>query len=244
MTLIGGLLLALAVSLLAGLLYWLLVSTEGVFLGRRLVVWLYDITAHKYDAIKQYNREDEHFAVARPLLEGLASPGAPRILDVAAGSGRLAASLLDGYAVAHSNPRGQNYSAQIAAVDASLPMLRLADDKPLLARAQRRGQLALIQALAGALPFADHSFDAVTCLEALEFFPSDVTALAEMVRVLRPGGLLMTSRRRGWEGRLFLHRYRSDADLEALLVDLGLRSVQTELWQINYDRVIARKPDQ
>lgn len=40
------------------------------------------------------------------------------------------------------------------------------------------------------LPFPDDSFDAVITSEVLEHIQNDVTALAEMVRVLRPGGRL------------------------------------------------------
>jgi ubiquinone/menaquinone biosynthesis C-methylase UbiE len=104
------------------------------------------------------------------------------------------------------------------------------------------GRVELVQQTAVPLPFADAVFTAVTCLEALEFFPSDEAALREMVRVLQPGGFLMTSRRAGSEGKAFLHRYRSPADLEALLHYLGLEQVEIQLWQLNYDLVTAVKP--
>jgi SAM-dependent methyltransferase len=39
------------------------------------------------------------------------------------------------------------------------------------------------------LPFADGAFDAVVTSEVLEHIPDDVTAIAELVRVLRPGGV-------------------------------------------------------
>ena len=45
------------------------------------------------------------------------------------------------------------------------------------------------------LPFADGTFDVVTCLEAMEFMSRRDHCLHEMLRVLRPGGLLFISNR-------------------------------------------------
>src|SRR5207302_7665259 len=41
-----------------------------------------------------------------------------------------------------------------------------------------------------ALPFADATFDHVIAAEVMEHIPADTTALAELVRVLRPGGTI------------------------------------------------------
>lgn len=41
------------------------------------------------------------------------------------------------------------------------------------------------------LPFADGSFDVVTCSNSLHHYPHQAAAVREMVRVLRPGGRLM-----------------------------------------------------
>ena len=75
---------ALAVLLLlAGLgwlLHWLLIRTEGVFLGRRIVVWLYDLAAARYDAIKQYDPDTESAFVAWPLSRRLKHAPAPLVL--------------------------------------------------------------------------------------------------------------------------------------------------------------------
>jgi ubiquinone/menaquinone biosynthesis C-methylase UbiE len=42
-----------------------------------------------------------------------------------------------------------------------------------------------------ALPFANHSFDVVLATEVLEHIPRPELAVAEMVRVLRPGGSVL-----------------------------------------------------
>ena len=43
------------------------------------------------------------------------------------------------------------------------------------------------------LPFSDISFDLVVCSEVLEHIPDDGTAIGEIIRVLKPGGLLAVS---------------------------------------------------
>jgi Methylase involved in ubiquinone/menaquinone biosynthesis len=49
----------------------------------------------------------------------------------------------------------------------------------------------LLEGDAQALPFPDASFDTVVCTFSLCAIPDDRRALAEMTRVLRPGGLLL-----------------------------------------------------
>jgi SAM-dependent methyltransferase len=222
----------LAVLLLVGvslLLYWLLVVTEGVFLGRRVVVWLYDITADRYDGIKQFDPQAEQFFVTRPLLARLQRRPAPLVLDVATGTGRFPHFLLE----------EPTFNGRVIGLDAAARMLRIAGDK-LRPYGYR---VSLVQQTAADLPFPDVSFDAVSCLEALEFFPNDTAALREMSRVLRPGGVLMVTRRRGWEGKSFLGRYRTPLQFQDHLTELGLQSVELFPWQVEYDLVFAYKPE-
>lgn len=222
------LLILLGLLLLGLLLYWLLVITEGVYLGRRLVVWLYDLTADRYDNIKQYSQMTEEFFIIRPLLKLLASHPAPLILDVATGTGRVPYFLLE----------TPTFNGKVVGLDPSQKMLAAAR-----AKLQPYGhRAALVQQTANALPFATATFEAVTCLESLEFFPSDTVALEEMFRVLKPGGILLVTRRRGWEAKTFLGRYRSREQFEQHLLTLGLARVQTQPWQVQYDLVFARKP--
>jgi ubiquinone/menaquinone biosynthesis C-methylase UbiE len=220
-----ALLLAVALGLL---LYWLLVITEGVYLGRRLVVWMYDLTAHRYDGIKQFDPDTESFLVIRPLLIRLTDRPAPLVLDVATGTGRLPLFLLE----------EATFNGRVIGLDASARMLTYA-------RAKLEGyrhRASLVQQTAADLPFADNTFDAVTCLESLEFFPDDSATLQEMIRVLRPGGAILTTRRRGWEARTFIGRYRDRETFGTYLEALGFSGVESQLWQVEYDLVFAHKP--
>jgi ubiquinone/menaquinone biosynthesis C-methylase UbiE len=213
------------------ILYWLLVLTEGVFLGRRMVVWLYDLTAKRYDRIKQFDPGDEDLTIGRPLLQETKDRHASRILDVATGTGRVPIVMLS----------NSSFHGHIIGLDPAHKMLDQAQKKLIPLNNQNNGHAELVQQRAAPLPFKDGAFDMVTCLEALEFFPSEDAALDEMVRVLRPGGFLMTSRRIGWEGKLFLWRYRPADVMEKWLTERGLVDIQTHLWELNYDMVTARK---
>ena len=223
---LAGVLLLACTALL---LYWLLIITEGVYLGRRLVVWLYDVSASRYDSIKQFDRDSESFFVTRPLLARLASGPAPVVLDVATGTGRLPHFLLE----------EAIFNGRVIGLDPSARMLSYAQDK----LRSYRHRASLVQQTAADLPFNDDTFAAVTCLESLEFFPDDSIALREMFRVLQPGGTILTTRRRGWEGKAFIGRYRNRESFAAHLETLGFAGVETQPWQIEYDLVFARKPE-
>jgi ubiquinone/menaquinone biosynthesis C-methylase UbiE len=222
---LAGLLLLVITALL---LYWLLIITEGVYLGRRLVVWLYDLTASRYDRIKAFDPASESFFVTRPLLARMATNLPPIVLDVATGTGRLPYFLLE----------EATFNGRVIGLDPSASMLAYAASK----LRHYRHRASLVQQTAADLPFNDNTFAAVTCLESLEFFPDDSAALREMFRVLQPGGTLLTTRRRGWEARTFFGRYRNRASFAAHLEKLGFTAVETQIWQIEYDLVFAQKP--
>jgi hypothetical protein len=61
-----------------------------------------------------------------------------------------------------------------------------------------------------------------------------------MVRVLRPGGVLLTTNRVGWEAKLLPGKALSPRRLRSVLDALPLH-VEVRRWQVFYDQVWARK---
>lgn len=57
----------------------------------------------------------------------------------------------------------------------------------------RQPRVRFVRGDATRLPFADAAFDAVTMFDVIEHVPDDARALAEALRVLRPGGYLLLS---------------------------------------------------
>lgn len=214
------------VSGLMALLWWLLIATEGVYLGQRIVTLLYDLFAGRYDHIKQYDAVYEEYLLANPIMEQIHPQTDPLILDVATGTGRLPIALC-------AHPA---FDGMIIATDISRRML----DHAILKLADHRDRVHFVRSNAEYLPFPDDTFDIVTCLEALEFTASPADTLRECVRVLRPGGLLLiTNRLNTWmPGRL----WKTD-DVLALLDSYGVSMSQSEPWQVDYEKIWGVKDE-
>jgi ubiquinone/menaquinone biosynthesis C-methylase UbiE len=218
----------LVVLLLGVLVYWQLIIAEGAYLGRWVVTLLYDWSARMYDRIKQFQPRYEQWFLARPLAKALFSFPNPWILDVATGTARLGRALF----------REVSFRGRVAGLDLSRKMLEQA-----AAKTQKwSDRLPLLWQNASDLPFPDDTFEAVTCLEALEFMPDPETVLSEMVRVLRPGGILMTTNRIGRDAKWMPGRTYDAEACEAMLRNLGLEMVRIRPWQEDYDLVWAVKP--
>jgi len=214
-------------SMVALLLYWLFIIAEGTYLGARVVTLLYDWGARSYDRIKDLDAVEEAGRLAIPILDRIRGIAQPLVLDVATGTARLPLALL----------RQPDFRGHVVGLDLSARMLAQAQRKTVWLRER----FDLIRQRADNLPFRDATFDVVTCLEALEFMPDPRRVVAEMVRVLRPGGLLLISNRVGWEARFLPGRYCSRGRLEQLLAMQPLAEIHTEPWQVYYDLVWARK---
>lgn len=227
---IAGALVIIAFLALVALGYWQLVIAEGAYLGPRVVAWLYDRFAGRYEPTKCYDPVFESSALAQPVLRHLRQRNVrePAILDVATGTGRFARALL----------REPECAGRVVAVDASHRMLAIAKQKlePYGPRATAR--LGAAERLAD----PDDTYDIVGCLEALEFFSRPAVALREMIRVCKPGGLLVLSNRIGPDAWLLPGRAETTQAFCNRLRSLGLADVRAVSWLVDYDLVFAVKP--
>ncbi len=217
----------LALLVFAFLFWWLIIETEGVYLGKRVVIALYDLYASRYDRVKQFDEAADLMLISEPIMARSQPSSDPLVLDVATGTGRLPLILA----------RNGGFGGHVIGLDASRQMLKRAQRK--VADERFEPYITLMHHDASQLPFADGSFDVVTCLEALEFLPAPHGALKEICRVLRPGGLLLTSIRidRHW----LPNRAWSEAKMRRELEALGACDIHFAIWQEDYSQVWARK---
>jgi 2-polyprenyl-3-methyl-5-hydroxy-6-metoxy-1,4-benzoquinol methylase len=198
---------------------------EGVHLGPRFQSWFYDRWATRYDAGKRESQLHDDEMLAQPLLEELKDVPEPFVLDFATGTGRLSVALL-------SRP---DFNGRINAVDISQEMLKQAASK----LTDKLDQVEFVRHRTMPLPFPDAAFDVVCCLEVLELLPDAQAALNEMSRLLRPGGVLLTSRGTEESGRKA--KVKSAAEFTSMLQKGGFGNIQITKWWKLFDRVIAIK---
>jgi len=103
-----------------------------------------------------------------------AAPG-QRVLDVATGTGLVAAGLVE------------RYGCEVTGIDQSAAMLSRARAK-LAADPSLAGRVTLLEGEAERLPFADAEFDHLTFTYLLRYVDDPAATLAELARVVRPGG--------------------------------------------------------
>jgi demethylmenaquinone methyltransferase/2-methoxy-6-polyprenyl-1,4-benzoquinol methylase len=142
------------------------------------VAAMFDGIAERYDLLNDILSAGQvrlwRRAVARITGAGLGN----RVLDLAAGTGTSSLTFTA-------------TGADCVACDFSLGMLRAGHSRLAGHEQREAGRLGWVAGDALRLPFRDEAFDAVTISFGLRNVASAAAALAEMLRVTRPGGRLV-----------------------------------------------------
>ncbi|CAM3361417.1 demethylmenaquinone methyltransferase [Hydrogenibacillus schlegelii] len=146
---------------------------------RAFVYRVFESIAPAYDRMNTLLSFGAHKRWRRIMLEMMAVRPGSRALDVATGTGDLALALR----------RAVGAAGEVVGLDFSPAMLARAREK-----AARAGlaDIVWVEGDALALPFPDGRFDYATIGFALRNVPDLDRALAEMARVVRPGGLVVS----------------------------------------------------
>jgi len=144
-----------------------------------LVKGVFDSVATRYDLMNDLMSGGMHRLWKRYTIDQASVRSGQRVLDLAGGTGDLAKAFA----------RQVGSSGQVVLADINHAMLE--QGRRRLIDSGIAGNLSLTQANAEKLPFADRSFDRVTIAFGLRNVTNKDAALAEMYRVLKPGGKLL-----------------------------------------------------
>jgi ubiquinone/menaquinone biosynthesis C-methylase UbiE len=193
-----------------------IVITDGRYFGKRLVLWIYD----RFGAAMYGGRsEDARWQQLAGLLD---LQGDEQILDVGTAVANLPFTLT----------AQTNFQGHAVGLDWSPKML---------AAAQQRGLSRRVSFVRGdarrPLPFASHTFHLITCLETLETLPHPDQILGEIIRVLRPDGVLILSLYKGiltFTAALSLDWYEKQLAIHGF-------SPQVVEFRQNYDIIMGKR---
>lgn len=150
----------------------------------RLVRSVFDSVASKYDLMNDLMSGGVHRIWKSVFLDRLCPRPGESLIDVAGGTGDIAAGFLnraDALSAAKEKP-----PAKAVICDINFEMLKAGEDRPDMAAFGAR--LTRVTGDAEILPFPDKSFDAYTIAFGIRNVTDMDAALREAHRVLKPGG--------------------------------------------------------
>ncbi|WP_020410706.1 bifunctional demethylmenaquinone methyltransferase/2-methoxy-6-polyprenyl-1,4-benzoquinol methylase UbiE [Hahella ganghwensis] len=143
------------------------------------VAKVFDSVASKYDIMNDLMSLGIHRLWKRFTIDKSGVRTGHAVLDIAGGTGDLAKKFA----------RIVGPSGRVVLADINASMLEVGRDR--LTNEGFGGQVEFVQANAEALPFPDNTFDCITIAFGLRNVTNKDTALADMARVLKPGGRLL-----------------------------------------------------
>lgn len=158
------------------------------------------------------------------------------ILDCGCGGGANLRKLLQ------TRPHGRAVGIDYAAVSVE-------KTRALNRKAIAKGRCEVLRADVAKLPFADARFDCVTAFETVYFWPDFAQSLAEVRRVLKPGGLFLICNECGgerasdfkWTDKIPGMTVYTAAALTAALKQAGFGNIQVHKHQKGWICVTAEK---
>ena len=182
----------------------------------------FDRAASFYDASR---RTDDPDTVREVELVAAELVGRRRVLEVGVGTGAISLRLAE---------RGH----RVFAMDLSMPMLRR-----LVERGGGAARFPLVQADATRMPFGDGAFAAAVVRWVFHLIPNWPDALAEIARVLEPGGTLLANTGGAFQGPEAEIRERLGREVGRELRPVGLLWQDHESLDSAADRVGLRSRD-
>jgi demethylmenaquinone methyltransferase / 2-methoxy-6-polyprenyl-1,4-benzoquinol methylase len=137
---------------------------------------LFDGLPARYDRLAEVLSFGQNGRWRQAMVSAVAAASPSSVLDVATGPAGVALQL------------AARTGARVTGVDITAEMLRAGVAN--VARSPQAGRVNLLLAGAEHLPFPDDTFDALTFTYLLRYVSSPADTLKELVRVLRPGGVM------------------------------------------------------
>lgn len=141
------------------------------------VAQMFDTISGNYDGLNRVISFGIDGKWRKKVLKLVAAKNPQRILDIATGTGDLAILM------------AQTNATEITGADISEGMLEVGRKK--VTEKNLDGRIKLVYGDSENLPFADNHFDAITVAFGVRNFETLEKGLAEILRVLKPGGIFV-----------------------------------------------------
>jgi demethylmenaquinone methyltransferase / 2-methoxy-6-polyprenyl-1,4-benzoquinol methylase len=142
----------------------------------RFAQQLFQGLPQRYDLLAEALSFGQNRRWRRAMVDTVVDAGPTTVLDVATGTGGVAVQL------------ARRADVRVTGIDITEAMLRRG-----LAAVRREGlqkRIALVSGQAEQLPFTDATFDALTFTYLLRYVADPAATIAELARVVRPGGAI------------------------------------------------------